>query len=61
MDSNQQKETGEASADTEARGESLCNLALLDSSKWGWTALGGVCDILPPHQVRAFHVLWLLF
>jgi hypothetical protein len=27
------------------------NLALLDPARWGWTAAGGVADVLPPHEV----------
>lgn len=32
--------------------ESIMNLTLLDPPKWGWTAAGGVADLLPPHEVR---------
>lgn len=32
--------------------ENSMNLSLLDPSKFGWAALGGVGEILPPHQVR---------
>jgi hypothetical protein len=32
--------------------ESEINLALLDPSRWGWTAGGGIADLLPPHEVR---------
>jgi hypothetical protein len=28
------------------------NLTLLDPARWGWTAAGGVADLLPPHEVR---------
>ena len=31
--------------------ESVVNLALLDPPRWGWTALGGISDILLPHEV----------
>lgn len=54
MDLAQRKESEEGSADPQACAESLCNLALLDPCKWGWAALGGIVDILPPHQVRSF-------
>jgi hypothetical protein len=33
--------------------ESMINLTLLDPARWGWTAAGGVADLLPPHEVRA--------
>jgi hypothetical protein len=31
----------------------MCSLPLYDPPKWGWSALGGVVDLLPPHEVRA--------
>lgn len=31
--------------------ESLMNLALSDPPRWGWTAAGGIADLLPPHEV----------
>ena len=31
--------------------ESLMNLTLIDPPRWGWTALGGVADLLTPHEV----------
>jgi hypothetical protein len=30
-------------------------LALLDPPRWGWTATGGVADLLPPHEVCFKH------
>jgi hypothetical protein len=36
--------------------ESMINLTLLDPARWGWTAAGGVADLLPPHEVRACFV-----
>ena len=27
------------------------NMALLDPNKYGWSVVGGVRDILPPHEV----------
>jgi len=32
-------------------GESSVNLALLDPPRWGWTAAGGIADLLTPHEV----------
>lgn len=32
--------------------ESVLNLALSDPPRWGWTAAGGIADLLPPHEVR---------
>jgi hypothetical protein len=32
--------------------EAMLNLTLLDPPRFGWTALGGVADVLPPHEVR---------
>jgi hypothetical protein len=32
-------------------GESLMNLALYDPPRWGWTAVGTIADLLPPHEV----------
>ena len=38
-----------------AKGDLFCensiNLALLDPPRFGWTAAGGVADLLPPHEV----------
>lgn len=31
--------------------ESAFNLPLLDPSRWGWTASGGVAELIPPHEV----------
>lgn len=36
----------------ERQEESQVNLSLLDRPRWGWTAAGGVSDVLPPHEVR---------
>eukprot|EP00557_Chaetoceros_sp_GSL56_P013489 CAMPEP_0176482820 /NCGR_PEP_ID=MMETSP0200_2-20121128/3582_1 /TAXON_ID=947934 /ORGANISM="Chaetoceros sp., Strain GSL56" /LENGTH=2163 /DNA_ID=CAMNT_0017879167 /DNA_START=38 /DNA_END=6529 /DNA_ORIENTATION=- len=30
--------------------DSLANLSLLDPPRWGWSALGGITDMLPPHE-----------
>ena len=35
--------------------ETRMNLSLLDPPRWGWTAVGGVADVLTPHEVRYFH------
>lgn len=32
-------------------GETVINLALLDPPRFGWSAIGGVVDVLPPHEV----------
>jgi hypothetical protein len=29
------------------------NLALFDPPRWGWTAIGGIADVLPPHEVNS--------
>lgn len=31
--------------------ENSINAALLDPPRFGWTAAGGVADLLPPHAV----------
>jgi len=31
--------------------ETVMNLALLDPPRFGWSAIGGVVDVLPPHEV----------
>ena len=31
--------------------ENSINLALLDPPRFGWTAGGGIADLLPPHEV----------
>jgi hypothetical protein len=32
--------------------ETVMNLSLFDPPRWGWTAVGGVADVLTPHEVR---------
>ena len=32
--------------------EILMNRSLYDPPRWGWTALGGIADVLSPHEVR---------
>jgi hypothetical protein len=34
--------------------EARINLALLEPQKWGWTAAGGIADLLPPHEVSCY-------
>ena len=31
--------------------EIVMNMALYDPPRWGWTALGGMADVLTPHEV----------
>jgi hypothetical protein len=31
--------------------ESLMNLTLADPPRWGWTPVGGITDLLSPHEV----------
>eukprot|EP00536_Pseudo-nitzschia_multiseries_P004004 jgi/Psemu1/237178/estExt_Genewise1.C_640045 len=33
--------------------EMAMNRALYDPPRWGWTALGGIADVLSPHEVRS--------
>jgi hypothetical protein len=40
---------GSGGGDQEA--EARINLALLEPQRWGWTAAGGIADLLPPHEV----------
>lgn len=39
------------SADQDFLVENRINLALLDPARWGWTAGGGIADLLTPHEV----------
>lgn len=32
--------------------EAVMNMTLFDPPRWGWTALGGVADVLTPHEVN---------
>lgn len=32
--------------------ERVMNMSLFDPPRWGWTAVGGVADLLSPHEVR---------
>ena len=38
--------------DNDAYAETVMNMTLYDPSRWGWTALGGIADVLSPHEVR---------
>jgi hypothetical protein len=40
--------------------ENSINSTLLDPPRFGWTAAGGVADLLPPHEVRLFQLLFLV-
>jgi hypothetical protein len=31
--------------------ETAMNMALFDPPRWGWAAVGGIADVLPPHEV----------
>ena len=44
----------------DVRTENMVNLTLLDPPRWGWTAAGGVADLLSPHEVRFPFFLFLL-
>lgn len=35
----------------DANPETVMNLALLDPPRFGWSAIGGIVDVLPPHDV----------
>ena len=32
--------------------ETAMNMSLYDPPRWGWTAVGGIADVLSPHEVR---------
>ena len=32
--------------------EIVMNMTLYDPPRWGWTAVGGISDVLSPHEVR---------
>ena len=32
--------------------EAMLTLTLVDPPRWGWSAVGGVTDLLSPHEVR---------
>jgi len=38
--------------DMELNTDALCCLPIIDPPKWGWSALGGVVDLLTPQEVR---------
>ncbi|KAG7353450.1 bromodomain containing protein [Nitzschia inconspicua] len=35
---------------SEGYAETVMNMPLIDPPRWGWTAVGGVADVLPPHE-----------
>ena len=37
--------------DREKYAEATMNMTLVEPPKWGWTAVGGVADLLTPHEV----------
>ena len=41
----------QSSRENDMFAESLMNKALYDPPRWGWTALGGIADVLSPHEV----------
>ena len=41
------------SEENSAFAEIIMNRALYDPPRWGWTALGGIADVLSPHEVRS--------
>jgi hypothetical protein len=34
--------------------EAVMNMTLFDPPRWGWTAVGGIADLLSPHEVSFF-------
>lgn len=40
------------SEDIDLNAETMMNLSLLDPPHYGWTAAGGIADLLPPVEVR---------
>jgi hypothetical protein len=41
-----------ASEESDKFAEIFMNRTLYDPPRWGWTALGGIADVLSPHEVR---------
>ena len=42
--------------------ETAMNMSLYDPPRWGWTAVGGIADVLSPHEVRyLFFVFFYLY
>lgn len=41
--------------------EIVMNKALYDPPRWGWTALGGMADVLTPHEVSCFSFFQTLY
>ena len=35
--------------------ENCINLSLLDPTRYGWMARGGIANVTTPHEVRSFH------
>ena len=42
----------QASHEDDKFAETVMNRALYDPPRWGWTAVGGIADVLSPHEVR---------
>jgi hypothetical protein len=37
--------------------DALLNLTILDPAKYGWSVLGGIRNVCPPHEVRCYCTL----
>jgi hypothetical protein len=40
--------------------EAMMNMSLFDPPRWGWTAIGGITDVLPPQEVNWSFFIGLL-
>lgn len=37
--------------------DTLLNLTILDPAKYGWSVLGGIQNVCPPHEVRCCYIV----
>ena len=49
---NSSEEAQKPQQEYELSAETVMNLTLMDPPRWGWTAVGGVADLLTPQEVR---------
>lgn len=51
----QDSATALTNANMDLNAETMMNLSLLDPPHYGWTAAGGIADLLPPVEVIEFN------
>jgi len=53
METGRGEGNAQSATNTDGNPENAINLTLLDPPRFGWTAAGGVADLLHPHEVSS--------